>query len=89
MPTRDPNTLVTTHTPEIKTIYDDGGRYLVSLVVSYGPADGVHSPQEALDAALGLVTDGGSEGTMWCVCDRSTGSTHLSTLTRHLVFCIL
>jgi hypothetical protein len=62
---------------EVGSIYVDPGmrgRFVVSLVVSYGSEDGVETPKEALAAALRLVSDDGQDGTVWFVADRKNGS---------------
>jgi hypothetical protein len=54
----------------------DDERYLVSLVVSYAIED-ARCPEEAIELAVGLITDLGSADTVWCVLDRETGVRHL------------
>lgn len=51
----------------------DESRFMVSLVTTYGPHDGVVSPEQAVAAALASTQDGSQEGTTWFVFDRQTG----------------
>lgn len=54
--------------------YEPEARYVVSLIVSYGPEpDGVRSPKGAAAAALRLTRDEDASGTHWQVYDRDTG----------------
>lgn len=62
---------------EIETAYvQDSDRFVVSLIVGYGQADGVTSPAAALAAALDLTRDAGSAGTQWYVFDRQSQRMH-------------
>lgn len=59
------------------TYVDLKNRFIVSLIVGYGPEDGVTSPEAALAAALELTRDLDSSSTQWYVHDRETGVLHL------------
>lgn len=57
----------------------NGERFIVTLVVGYGPgpSDGeVTTPQQAALAALQLTRHHGARSTVWHVHDRATGTTH-------------
>jgi hypothetical protein len=59
---------------EVSSCYvDPDARFVVALIVGYGPQDGVTTPSEAVRAALALTQDLGSLDTSWTVFDRSTG----------------
>ncbi len=48
-------------------------RFVVSLVVGFGPTDEVRTPKQAVAAALGLITeDDGAPDTQWRCYDRRT-----------------
>lgn len=58
---------------EIDSIYvESTDRFVVSLIASYDDTD-VKTPHQAAKAALDLMLDEGSGGTLWYVYDRQTG----------------
>lgn len=57
---------------EVESVYvAETDRYVVALVVGYG--NDVVSPQQAVAAAIELVTEPGCWDTQWSVYDRKTG----------------
>lgn len=60
---------------EAHSIYvEDGDRFVVMLVSSYGnKKDGVTTIEQAAAGALALTLDSHSDGTVWAVLDRQTG----------------
>ena len=59
------------------TYVESDERFVVSLVVSYDPRDGITSPEDAVAAALALTRDIDSGGTQWYVKDRKNNILHL------------